>query len=91
MPCRFSLNDKLSDIMASFRGKMALMGLFKKVMANMGKSKEKSGFEMTPDMMQMMGSFTILRLTGLVSMVGVEFTKEELLKLNAKLNKIKKK
>ena len=42
-------------------------------------------------MMQMMGSFTVLRLTGLVSMVGVEFTKEELLDLNAKLNNIKKK
>ena len=41
--------------------------------------------------MQMMGGFTLLRLTGLVSMMNVHFTKEELLDLNEKLNKIKAK
>ena len=48
------------------------------------------GFKMTKDMMQMMNGFTVLRLTGLISMVGVNFTKEQLLKLNKSLNKIKK-
>jgi hypothetical protein len=42
-------------------------------------------------MMQMMGGFTLLRLTGLMGMTGVTFTKEDLLKINKKLNKIKKK
>ncbi len=87
----FSLNDKLSDIMATVKGKLALAGMFAKVMSKMGGGKKAGGFEMTPAMMQMMGSFTILRLTGLVSMVDIQFTKEELLDLNAKLNKIKKK
>ena len=40
--------------------------------------------------MQMMGGFTVLRLTSMMSMMNVEFTKEELLNLNKKLNKIKK-
>ncbi len=86
-----SLNDKLSDIMKTLRGKLALLGLFGKLKKQMSGGKKAAGFEMSPEMMQMMGSFTLLRLTGLVSMVNVEFTKEELLALNAKLNKIKKK
>ena len=48
------------------------------------------GFEMNDSMMQMLGGFTVLRLTGMMGMVGIELTKEELLALNAKLNKIKK-
>ena len=39
--------------------------------------------------MDMMGGFTVLRMTGMVGMVGVSYSKEELLELNAKLNKIK--
>ena len=40
-------------------------------------------------MMQLLGSFTFLRLSGMIGMVGVNFTKEDLLDINAKLNKIK--
>ena len=40
--------------------------------------------------MQMLGGFTVLRLTGMIGMVNVSFTKEELLKMNKKLNRIKK-
>ena len=40
--------------------------------------------------MQMMGSFTILRLTSMMGMANVNFTKEELLKMNKQLNRIKK-
>ncbi len=86
----FSLNDKLSDIMATVQGKLLFMGMFAKMMGSMG-GKKAAGFEVSPEMMQMMGSFTVLRLTGLVSMMDVHFTKEQLLDLNAKLNKIKKK
>ena len=91
---RLSLNSKMSEIMASFWGKMALAGVFKKVMKGMGgkKGEKKAmGFELTDDMMQMMGGFTLLRLTSLMGMMNVSFTKEELLKLNKKLNRIKKK
>ena len=46
--------------------------------------KSISGFS------QMLGSFTVLRLTSMMGMANVSFTKEELLNINAKLNKIKK-
>ncbi len=91
----FSLNDKLSDIMATIKGKMLFAGLAAKMMKQMKKGSEDGdgkvmGFEMNESMMQMMGSFTVLRLTSLIGMAGVTFTKEELLDLNEKLNKIKK-
>jgi len=41
-------------------------------------------------MMQMLGSFTVLRMIGLMGAAGVKATKEQLLGLNAELNKIKK-
>ena len=40
---------------------------------------------------QMAKSFTILRLTGMIGMLNISFTKEELLKENRKLNRIRKK
>ena len=43
------------------------------------------------DMMKMMGSFTLLRLTSLMSMLDVNITKDELLTLNRRLNRIRKK
>ncbi len=86
---RFSLNDKLSDIMATMQGKMVFAGLAAKIMKQMSKNKA-AGFEMNAGMMEMMGGFTILRLSGMMGMAGVELTKEDLLELNAKLNKIKK-
>ena len=39
--------------------------------------------------MKMVGSFTILRISSMGGMVGIEFTKEQLLDMNKKLNKIK--
>jgi hypothetical protein len=41
-------------------------------------------------MMQMMGGFTFIRLAGMIGTMGVNLTKEQLLDINAKLNKIKK-
>ena len=89
----FSLNDKMGEILKTFRGKWLFMSLMAKVMPKKKKGEDKGvmgGFKMTKDMMQMMNGFTVLRLTGLISMVGVNFTKEQLLKLNKSLNKIKK-
>ena len=45
---------------------------------------------MSEGMKQMMGGFTVIRLTSLMGAADIHFTKEELLDLNAKLNKIKK-
>ena len=60
-----------------------------KLKKEMSGGAKASGFEMTEGMMQMMGGFTLLRLTSLVGMMNISFTKEELLAINKKLNKIK--
>ncbi len=87
-----SLNSKMSDIMATMRGKLLLGGMFLKIKGALGGNDNKAmGFEMTDGLMQMMGGFTLLRLTGMMGMMNVNFTKEELLDLNEKLNKIKAK
>ncbi|MBR3974181.1 MAG: glycoside hydrolase family 2 protein [Oscillospiraceae bacterium] len=96
----FSLNDKLSDIMATVGGKVwmgtLLMTLKKKMDANKsGKEKtDKPSIDLNmgtiKSMMAMMGSFTVLRLSSMVGMANVTFSKEDLLKMNAQLNKIKK-
>ncbi len=90
---RLSLNDKMSDIISTFRGKL----LFAKLMGKMlgggkkGEKKKAAGFEVTPEMMAMMGGFTALRLFTLAGgMMDVKFTKEQLLDINKKLNKIRK-
>ena len=99
----FSLNDTLGEIMKTLRGKLWFSGLlltFKKKMDANKKSKkdgEKKGgggftidASMISGFMGMMGSFTVLRLTSMISMANISFTKEELLSMNKKLNKIKK-
>ena len=40
--------------------------------------------------MEMMGGFTVLRLTGMMGMMNISFTKEELLRMNKQLNRIRK-
>ena len=88
-----SLNDKMSDVLATLQGKMLFMSLAGKLMGGKGKDgkMEAMGFEIGPDMMSMMGGFTVLRLFTLMGgMADIKFTKEQLLDLNAKLNKIKK-
>ena len=87
----FSLNDKLSDIMASPEGQQLFGGMMKQMMSSGGKdSMMGAGFEMTPALMQMMGGFTVVRLMSLMGAANVKVTKEQLLGLNAMLNKIKK-
>ena len=86
---RLSLNSKMSEIMATFRGKMVLAKMFMKLKKQMSGGAKAAGFELTEGMMEMMGGFTLLRLTSLVGMMNVSFTKEELLAMNKKLNRIK--
>ncbi|MBQ8320037.1 MAG: glycoside hydrolase family 2 protein [Clostridia bacterium] len=92
---RFSLNDTLEDIMSTFRGKLwfAKIGLkLKKALAGdkKGGPKKAAGFDVNEGMMKMMGGFTVLRLTSMLGAMNVKFTKEELLKMNKQLNRIKK-
>jgi len=84
----FSLNDKLSHILSTDQGKLWFKKFAEKLQSI--STKEVAGFEMNENMMQMMGSFTVLRLTSLIGMMNVSFTKEELLKMNKQLNRIRK-
>ena len=98
---RYSLNDTIGDIMKSKRGKMWFIGMGLKIKKKMdaGKKnkdgeKKSGGFDVDLSagggLMEMMGGFTVLRLTSMMGMMNVSFTKEELLKMNKKLNRIKK-
>ena len=89
---RLSINDKLSVILSTFRGKLIMLGLVMKHMpkGKKGKKSAMGGFEMNDTMMSMLGSFTFLRLTGMIGMVGINLTREELIKINKKLNRIKR-
>ena len=98
---RFSLNDKVGDILQTLGGKLWFVGvglkLKKQMDANKKKSKDskKSGgfqvdFKADGGMMQMLGGFTVLRLTSMMGMMNLSFTKEELLKMNKQLNRVRK-
>ena len=88
-----SLNNKMGEVLQTVRGKLIFMGLMGKLMGGKsGKSgkMEAMGFEITADMMEMMNGFTVLRLLTMMSgMANIKMTKEQLLDLNAQLNKIK--
>ena len=87
-----SLNSKFSEIMATLKGKMLVMGLFAKLMPQLG-GGAGGGMDLGSmgGMMDMLGGFTFIRLAGMLGTMNVKFTKEELLDINAKLNKIKAK
>ena len=87
-----SLNNKMGEVLKTIRGKMLFMSLMGKFMGGKGGKMEAMGFEITADMMTMMNGFTVLRLLTMIGgMMDVKFTKEQLLDLNAQLNKIKAK
>ena len=94
-PGHLSLNSKMSDVLGTLRGKLIFFKLMGKMLGGKkgGKKGEKPtamGFEITSDMMAMMGGFTVLRLVTMASgMMNFEFTKEDLLKVNKKLSHIK--
>ena len=91
---RLSLNDKMSDVLKTLRGKLLFASIMKKMMGGgkKGGTIQAAGFEVSGDMMQMMGGFTVLRLfTMMGGFMNAEFTKEELLAINKKLLKIRKK
>ncbi len=93
---RYSLNDKISDIMASFRGKLWFVKFGLKLKKAMGGKKDgdkpkPAGFDIDiKEVMGMIGGFSVLRMSSMSGMMGLSFTKEELLEYNRQLNKIRK-
>ena len=92
-----SLNDKLGDVLKTFRGKLWLGKLFLILAKKMKEGAKERGEKGSPTagvsggVVDMISNLTVLRFTSMLSMRNVYFTKEELLKLNDQLNKIPKK
>lgn len=97
----YSVNDTIGDIMESFRGKLTMLkigAMLLKVLKGDSQpsdepKKKKSkgasvmGFKPSKEMLQLGYGFTVKRV---ISMLGGKFTKEQILKINAILNKVKK-
>ena len=91
-----SINDKISDIAATEEGREFVGNLMKNFMgqAKSADSEEKEQKDQAETagsgMEKMIGGFTLLRFANMAGMFGAEFTKEDLLEINKKLNKIAK-
>lgn len=96
---RLSINNTFGDIMSTFKGKLVMLRFLLMLKSSMGGNDESgenkkggviSGFKITPAMLKniygMAKGFTVKRA---ISMLGGVFSKEQILELNAKLNKIK--
>ncbi len=95
-----SINNTIGDIMSTFKGKLVMVKFLLMLKNGMGGGKTEdgeeknagmvAGFKMTPAMLKniygMAKGFTIKRC---LSMMGNMLTKEQILEINAKLNKIK--
>ena len=91
----FCINDKLGDIMSTMKGKIFLGKMMMKFMKSSDKkggAPKAAGFEVSEDMMKMMNGFTVKRILSMLGTAGVDvkLTKEDMLQINAELNKIKK-
>ena len=92
----YSLNNKISDIMESEEAGKVLTEFLTPLVAGMmgadtvGEEKEEDKENSSLNkIVDMMGSFTVLRLTSLLGAGHVEVTKEQLLDLNEQLNQVK--
>lgn len=81
----FSLNDSVGDIRSTDEGKRLLDVILSGVF-----SGERGGFELGGDMLEMMNGFKLLRLVGMLGSMNISFSKQQLLELNEKLNRIPK-
>lgn len=93
----YSINDTIGDILSTLRGKLAALKIILKLKSAMGSSDKKdskkdsgmslAGFKINKTMIEMGKGFTVKRV---FMMLGGKFTKEQILEVNAILNKVKK-
>ncbi len=97
-----SINNTIGDIMSTFGGKLVMLKFVLMLKGSMSGGKDENGeekkggggviggFKITPAMLKniygMAKGFTVKRA---ISMLGGAFTKEQILEVNAKLNKVK--
>lgn len=95
-PGRYSINDTIGDIISTLRGKifaLKLLRIISKSFSSDSEGKKKggsgvSGFKINKTMIAMAKGFTLKRA---LMMMGGKISKEDILKINSSLNKIKKK
>lgn len=101
----FSVNDTIGSIMSTLRGKLFMLKLAKTMLSSLKGNKEEKkpdenkeekskskgisvmGFSINKTMLELAKGFTIKRA---LMMIGAKFSKEQILGINASLNKIKK-
>ncbi len=81
----FSLNDEIGEIIKTVKGNLLFAGLFSKF-----SKKLDTGMPINDEMMKMLGGFSVLRFINTIGSMADSVSKEELLEINDKLNKIKK-
>jgi len=93
----FSLNDTMGEILKTFRGKLLLLCFAAGLMGSMKKNQKEGkgggmggGVKLNSGVTKMLDGFTVLRASNMVGMVGATVTKEQLLRLNRRLNRVKK-
>ena len=87
----FSINDKMSDLIANEEGRNLIMGLMKSAMEGQKTMADPTQMLGNEAMISFMGGFTIKRLMSMMGAMGAKpLTKEQMLGFNAMLNKIKK-
>lgn len=93
----YSINDTIGDILSTFRGKLAALKLLLRLKSAMGSGNQKdgkkdegmsmAGLKINKTMIELAKGFTVKRV---FMMLGGKFTKEQILEINAALNKVKK-
>ena len=93
-----SINDTIGDIMKSVKGTLVLATILKMLLSRRESDtkKEKKASEnqlkISKSLIQMLQGFTVKRALSMAGMMGITpLTKEEMLEINRKLNKVKKK
>ena len=90
-----SLNTAINDIMETESGKLFIDNMIKNIMKQRDEKEAKEedkdnagGFKLTDSNLPMVGGYTILRMSSMSSILGIEFTREQLLDMNKELNNI---
>jgi len=87
----FSINDKMSALIANEQGRELMMGMMKSAMDGQQTMADATQMLGNDALISFMGGFTIKRLMSMMGAMGAKpLTKEQMLAFNAMLNQIKK-
>ncbi|MBQ8804199.1 MAG: glycoside hydrolase family 2 protein [Tyzzerella sp.] len=91
VPGCFSLNDKMSELIANEQGRNMMVGLMKSASEGQKTMADPTQMLSNPAMIEFMGGFTIKRLLSMVGAMGAKpLTRDQMLAFNTMLNQIKK-